>query len=84
VKPEDGKTIGLLLVSFVFPIEFLAATLRVPVAHARQAAPRRHRSVSSRRRGSVFRTGGSREAVEGDLSDQLSRLGDEAGVRHTL
>jgi succinate-acetate transporter protein len=32
----------------------------------------------------VFRIGGSREAVEGDLSDQLSRLGDEAGVRHTL
>jgi succinate-acetate transporter protein len=32
----------------------------------------------------VFRIGGSREAIEGDLSDQLRGLGDEAGVRHTL
>jgi succinate-acetate transporter protein len=30
------------------------------------------------------RRGGSREAVEGSLSDQLRGLEDEAGVRHTL
>jgi succinate-acetate transporter protein len=30
------------------------------------------------------RRGGSREAVEGGLSDQLRGLEDEAGVRHTL
>ncbi|MDX6474814.1 MAG: uncharacterized protein QOH95_325 [Gaiellaceae bacterium] len=30
------------------------------------------------------RTGGSREAMEGGLSDQLRGLEDEAGVRHTL
>jgi succinate-acetate transporter protein len=30
------------------------------------------------------RRGGSREAVEGNLSDQLRGLEDEAGVRHTL
>jgi uncharacterized protein len=30
------------------------------------------------------RQGRSREAVEGSLSDQLRRLEDEAGVRHTL
>jgi len=32
----------------------------------------------------VCGAGGSREAVEGDLSEQLTRVGDEAGVRHTL
>jgi uncharacterized protein len=30
------------------------------------------------------RKGGSREAIEGSLSDQLRGLEDEAGVRHTL
>jgi succinate-acetate transporter protein len=30
------------------------------------------------------RLGGSREAIEGSLSDQLRGLEDEAGVRHTL
>jgi succinate-acetate transporter protein len=32
----------------------------------------------------LARRGGSREAVEGSLSDQLRGLEDEAGVRHTL
>lgn len=32
----------------------------------------------------VFRRGASKEAIEGDLSDQLRGLADEAGVRHTL
>jgi succinate-acetate transporter protein len=32
----------------------------------------------------LARRGGSREAIEGGLSDQLRGLEDEAGVRHTL
>jgi uncharacterized protein len=30
------------------------------------------------------RRGGSRQAMEGDLDEQLQGLADEAGVRHTL
>jgi hypothetical protein len=32
----------------------------------------------------VFRTGVSREAIEGDLPAQLQRLDSEAGVRQVL
>jgi hypothetical protein len=32
----------------------------------------------------VLRRGASKEALEGDLSEQLRGLGDEPGVRHTL
>ena len=32
----------------------------------------------------LFRTGASRGAIEGDLSDQLRGLPSEAGVRQTL
>jgi uncharacterized protein len=32
----------------------------------------------------IVRRGGSRDAIEGDLSEQLRGLADEPGVRHTL
>ena len=54
--PAEGKDVGMLLMAFVFPLEFAAMSI------AFQAA----------------------RALEGDLSEQLSRLENEAGIRSQL
>jgi succinate-acetate transporter protein len=95
VEPKDWRTLGLLLAAFVAPIYQLgggAAWNRIGgwlalaifcVAMYGGLAFLLEEAVG-RAVLPLGRTGGSREAMEGSLADQLRGLADEPGVRHTL
>jgi hypothetical protein len=69
---SEQHTAGLLLAAFVFPLETIAVLFAfLEDVQKKSVLP-------------VFRRGSSRDSLEGDLTDQLERIADEAGVRQTL
>jgi hypothetical protein len=75
VKQADAPSIDLILLAFVAPLEIIA--MYGGIAFLLEDALG-HTGLPLGRRG------GSREAIEGTLGDQLRGLEGEAGVRHTL